>query len=187
MVALTGCGSASDDAASASGGQETPTQQEVTASPEPSADGADGDAYVNDEEGFRIRPPEKWQVNESGQGGTAVIVMEPDPGQFGANVNVTVSQTPADLAGVVEATKKQSEQLFQDYELQSEKQVETESGQQAHLLSSTFTQGQFELRNVQLLLVDQGTMYAVTGTAQRDSWEEHKDRLRSSVRTFEIQ
>lgn len=185
IVGLTGCGGASGDATGSSGARTTPSKQDVSASSTASSEKLDADAYVNDEEGFRIRPPEEWQVNEGGQGGTAVILMEPDPGNFGANVNVAVSQTPADLAGVVEATKKQSSQLFQDYELQAEEQVQTDSGQQAHLLSSTFTQGQFQLRNFQLLLVEGGTMYAVTGTAQQANWEEYRDRLRSSLLTFE--
>lgn len=111
---------------------------------------------------------------------------DPSGGEFGANINVAVQPTSADLMSVVQQTQQQNSQLFQDYEAKSGKELQL-SGRSAYLMSATFTQGQFELRNLQLLLVDQGSIYAVTGTALQENWGEYEDQLHSALMSFGIQ
>lgn len=137
--------------------------------------------YVNQKAGVSFRPPKHWRKDESGRKGSTVIFFEPHPDEFGANVNLVVRRSSGGLSEAVRASKQQSSQLFHNYTLHVDKDVTLRSGQRAHLLGGSFTQGKFDLRNFQLLFVKKRKLYVVTTTARQGHWPRYRDTFRTTL------
>ncbi len=149
----------------------------------------ENEAYVHTQHGFSLRPPKGWILDESGRFNTHVIFLntvqdysENDP--FVANINV-VSESNQDfnLEDYISETKNVLHKFLQDYQLVDERR-ETIDGRDVIFIGGTFSQGIFPLRNLQLYVIKDGKAYVVTGTALNSTWDNHKDILEASLRTF---
>jgi len=147
--------------------------------------------YTNDKEGFSINAPKAWNVDESGKLGTSVVFLNTKPDKEGANVfdaNINVISGPTkglDLNNYINGQKKGLPKLFNDYKLVEDRTVDVH-GMQGHILGNTFTQGVFQLRDLQLIVVKDGKAYIITGTALESTWDTYKDLMESSLLTFTL-
>ena len=147
--------------------------------------------YSSPSDGFEIRPPRDWAVDTSGLLGTKVIFRSEtsdlhDEAPFHANVNVlTVPAQGITLEELAAASKEQFKILVTDFTLLGETFLVVED-LEAHLFEYTFSQGVFPLRGTHLIIVYEGTAYAVTATALNATWEEYEGAFNASLRSFRI-
>jgi hypothetical protein len=201
-LALTGCSSQVEGtAAPAPGGagaaptaEPAPTgaADPTSAAPTPGGPGQarPGDAFDDAEGRFDLLPPDGWEVDTSGQQGTAAVFLDPEPvttsaGQFRVNVNIIVGAFTGDLDDLLAETRSQLP-TFTAYTSTADEEVRLADGTQAHLLGGTFTDDAsgFDLQNLQLFTVEGGNVYAVTGTAPAEVWAEYEDELDTTLRSL---
>lgn len=147
--------------------------------------------YVHNKEGFKIRPPKGWTVNESGQLGTLVIFSDPsldhqgkDP--FRTNINITSEATQnMDLDKYIKANKEALGRFLQNYRSTEERTL-TVNGRPIRLIGGTFIQGIYKLRNQQMFLIRKGKAFIVTATTLESTWNKHKSTMEASLLTFQL-
>ncbi|WP_214405962.1 PsbP-related protein [Pseudonocardia lacus] len=203
-LALAGCSSqvAGSPAPAAGGGAGAPAAgpepsgpaQPTPAAPAPGGPGQaeQGDAFDDAEGRFDLLPPEGWEVDTSGQQGTAAVFLDPQPvstsaGQFRVNVNVIVGAFDGDLDDLLAETRSQLP-TFTAYASTADEEVQLVDGTKAHLLGGTFTDDAsgFDLQNLQLFTVHEGNVYAVTGTAPTEVWADYEQELESTLRSLTL-
>lgn len=170
--------------------EATPTQQAFE--PQPTiSDYLEKQPYTNTQYGFRIHAPKGWRIDESGLFGTHVFFFNTDTelegnNSFSANINVVSEPAQGlDLKGYVKATKESLSKVLTDYKLVDDKNVSIRSGRQAQFIGGTFIQGESNLRNLQLMVVDNDKGYVVTATVLESAWDKYKDLIEASLLTFE--
>lgn len=147
--------------------------------------------YSNAKYGFKINAPKGWRVDESGKSGTLVFFFNNQSdkeavNQFTANINVTSESAQGlDLDSYTKASKDTLSRLFQNYKLTEDRAV-TANGVPARIIGSTFTQGLYHLRNLQLIVLKGGQAYIVTFTALESTWSKYKSLIESSLLTFKL-
>jgi hypothetical protein len=150
----------------------------------------DGELFVDPVGRFGLVPPPGWQVDTSGAQGTAVLFLAPDSdttpdGAFAANINVLVVEGSADLADTVVSARREVRDLT-GYSATADEPATLAGGVPAHVLGGVFADSGFELRNLQLFTVHEGTTVVATGTALAAVWEEYEALLDSSLRTLTV-
>lgn len=164
-----------------------PTKPKPTVSPvvKPSST-LSSQVYTSSKEGFKIYPPQGWQVDESGLMGTLVIFTGPRKDQFTVNINVTSESTQGlDFSSYIAASKGNLPKLLTNYQLLEEKEVAVK-GNRGYLLGGEFSAQGFQIRNLQLVVVSNGKAYIATATALSSQWDAYQEVFRSSLSTFEL-
>ncbi len=145
--------------------------------------------YTHASLGFKINSPAGWTKDESGQLGTVVIFMNTQAETQGENAfNASINVTSSDLTGstleeVLAASKAQLPVVFQNHQLTTEKEVMI-NDQKAYLIGSKFTQGVFDLENMQLLAAHGERVYVVTATSLATAWEKYEKAFEESLLSF---
>ena len=145
------------------------------------------DAYSG--KGYKIRPPLGWDANE-GAGSMVVFFLNPSPDSqagvpFQANINIIREPAPEiTLQGYVDANTPDMPLILTNHKFIDDS-ASTVNGQSAHFLESTFQQGVFNLRNRQLILLNDAEAFVVTVTALEDTWESYRELFDASLRSFE--
>ena len=108
--------------------------------------------YVNSNNHFSINPPAGWSTDTSGSFGTSVIFYGPTDSNFRINMNVIAGSTSQSLSAFVSSTRSQLAQGLNNYRLVSEG-PETIGGVDAYQLINNFTQGAYNIKDRQDILV----------------------------------
>jgi hypothetical protein len=142
--------------------------------------------YRNEEEGFTIEYPEEWTSKE-GEFGTLVFFAEPPVTGFAANVNVVSEDIPASttLAQYSDVTEEQLENFVTNLHDFESRPIEV-GGRAATEFTYLGTQGNFELRWVQNLVVTEGRAFVITFTAEEDRFAEVEPTGRSILASFRL-
>lgn len=159
----------------------------------PAPDPAGGGALFEDPLGrFALVPPEGWTVDASGVQRTTVVFLDPQPtrsdaGSFSANINVIVVPSEATLPDTVTGARAELQRLT-GYSTTADEPVTLADGTPAHVLGGTFsdTDSGFDLRNMQLFAVADGSTIIVTGTALLDAWDAYASVFGTSLRTLTV-
>ncbi len=191
LLAAGGCrGDAAQDAAIT-----TPTEMAMTETVAPTAQPAATEPgqldqpYKNSDEGFEIRPPRRWIVDESGSMGTLVLFYSPQSDEhngssFTANINILA--TPSQGMNV-EAYATQSMNLMpltiSDYATVGFKRA-TVNDQEVYFLEYTFQGGSLPIRGRQLYYLDGERAYVITSTALETRWDKYSGTFDASLRSF---
>ena len=154
---------------------------------------ADGLAqpYSDSTNGFEIRPPDAWEVDQSGVLGTKVAFIHETSDlheQTPFRANITIYVDPAEgrtLEEFVELTKRQQPLLLTDFALLRD-ETDTIDGREIHFLESSFTFGVAPLRNRQLIAIHGDTSYVITATALDAAWHQYEAVFDASLRSFRI-
>ncbi len=147
--------------------------------------------FTNASSSFSIQFPEGWKTDESGQFGALVFALNPvvdkdGDSSFSTNMNVTSEAVQnATLDEYIKATLDALPKFLSEYKTTENKEV-TVNGLPGRLIGGTFTQGKLKLRNTQLLVIDKGTAYVVTGTALQSNWKSYADVIAASSMTFKL-
>ncbi len=145
----------------------------------------DSNAYLNSINRFSINPPTGWVVDSSGAFGTSVIFYGPTEANFRVNMNVIVESTSLTLSAYVSAAKTQLSQGLTNYYLVSEG-PKTIGGVDAYELVNTFTQGAFNIKDKQTILVQNQKGYVITSTALQSNYDTYLPAFDESVQTFKV-
>jgi len=145
----------------------------------------DSNPYVNSNNRFSINPPSGWTVDSSGAYGTAVVFYGPTDTGFRVNMNVIVESTSLTLSAYVSAAKTQLSQGLTNYYLVSEG-PKTIGGVDAYELVNTFTQGAFNIKDKQTILVQNQKGYVITSTALQSNYDTYQPVFDESVQTFKL-
>ena len=173
----------------------TPTRtKELRPSPSPSPSPSPvplEEPYSSTNDGFEIRPPQGWVVDDRGALGAKVIFHGATPdlhgdSPFSANISVLIAPAQGDtLEEIAAASKEQLARTFTDYTLLAETYLIID-GLEARGFEYTFTQGEFPLRIIQVLGVHDDAIFLVTATALNAAWNEHESTFDASLRSFRI-
>lgn len=143
--------------------------------------------YYTDED-YKILPPHGWSV-----GVITGIVYFANPETdfennlpFQANINIIKEDVRGtSFNSYIDVTKQQLSTFFTSYRLEDETESSV-NGQRAYFLESTFTQGEYRLRNRQLIVADNGSAFIITATALASDWGKYSELFESSLRSFEL-
>jgi hypothetical protein len=141
---------------------------------------------------FGLTPPAGWEVDNSGEQGTAVLFLEPrsagtETRGFSANINVLVVTSPVDLPTAVDGAREELKSL-DGYSSTTDESVALRDGTPAHLLGGTFIDpgSGLSLRNEQLFAVHNGSAIVATGTALAESWGSYEHVLDTALRSLTV-
>lgn len=142
-------------------------------------------AYVDSNNQFSINPPSGWTVDSSGAYGTAVILYGPVDSNFRINMNILVQATTMSLSAYVSSAKSQLAASLTNYALVSEGST-TIGGVAAYQLVNTFTQGSYNIKDSQYILVQNQKAYIITSTALQSNYATYQPSFDESVQTFKL-
>ncbi len=77
------------------------------------------------------------------------------------------------------------EESFKDFKLISNSPVMVKN-QPGNLLESSYTQGVYPMKDLQLLLIYQDTAYVITGSDLEIHWDKTKEQLKQALMSFEL-
>jgi hypothetical protein len=137
-------------------------------------------------DGFAIAPPEGWTVDDSGSLGADVVFLDEAADGFQANINVRVDSAGGlSLDDIISQSRTALGTSFTDYTTITDEST-TVDGAAAHRFEATLTQGDFELHNLQSIVLSDDVIYTVTATSRDESWSEHEATFRASLATFTL-
>ena len=145
--------------------------------------------YSSPSDGFEIRPPRGWAVDDSGLLGTKVIFSSETPDLHDetpvqANINVlTIPAQGITLEELAAASKEQFKIVVTNFTLLGET-FRVVDDSEAHVFEYTYSQGVFPLRGMQLIVVDEDKAYAITATALSATWDKYEAAFDASLRSF---
>ena len=169
--------------------EDLPTPTETPDAVEPQPPDLLGQPYSSPTDGFEIRPPNGWVVDDSGTLGTRVLFHNETPdlhdeAPFNANINVlTVPARGVTSEELAAASKEQFKIMVTDFTLLGETFLVIDD-LEATLFEYTFSQGVFPLRGTQLIIVYEDTAYAITATALDATWDKYESAFDASLRSF---
>ena len=169
--------------------EELPTPTETPDAVESPSPDLLGQTYSNPNDGFEIRPPRGWAVDDSGLLGTKVIFSSETPDLHDetpvqANINIlTVPAQGITLEELAVASKEQFKIMVTNFTLLGET-FRVVDDYEAHVFEYTYSQGVFPLRGMQLIVVDEDQAYAITATALSATWDKYEAAFDASLRSF---
>ena len=145
--------------------------------------------FVDKETLFCLDVPDGWLVDTSGQRGSKVLLLNPQvEGNFRTNVNVIVQDfAPLTAEEFLTLSRLQLKQLSGRSELDLDAPAEQPRG--GHVFEYTVQRPQiapipFKVR--QVIYVDKGRAYIVTGTATLVRFEFHRNDIESVLESFQV-
>lgn len=132
-----------------------------------------------DRDGYSIQYPSDWEVDESGQMNTTLILLsaQEDPmDSFQENVNLLLQNLTGmgiDLDKFVEVSLAQIKVMIADNEVLDSQRKEAQ-GQEFHQVVFKGQQSGFDLTFVQYYWIIEETAYVLTLTAETDKYEKFK-------------
>ncbi len=169
--------------------EELPTPTETPDAVESRSPDLLGQTYSNPNDGFEIRPPRGWAVDDSGLLGTKVIFSSETPDLHDetpvqANINIlTVPAQGITLEELAAVSKEQFKIAVTNFTLLGET-FRVVDDSEAHVFEYTYSQGVFPLRGMQLIVVDEDKAYAITATALSATWDKYEAAFDASLRSF---
>ena len=148
----------------------------------------DPEPYRNDLAEFEIKVPYRWSVDDSGQSGAIVVLIDPKttPAKGSALltfVNVTSGSSGDTLEKEVVSAKLGLQKLFESYTFEEDKQMIL-GGNTYHLLGGTYLINGTKMRNRNLILVYNNRGYAISATAPDSIWSKKELLLNATMFSF---
>ena len=151
-----------------------------------------GKPYVNDMFGFKAQYPDKWNVNDTGFLGTAVVFVSTQPeNDFKPSVNVFVRNSEdLSLQQFVNKSKKGLDTEIKDvgYKLKkflAEGKIKF-ARHKGYYLTYLFSQGGIDLEGKSLYLVEGDRAFILTCTAKESDFGGYESEFDYIVNSFRI-
>lgn len=138
---------------------------------------------------YTIQYPQGWELNESGQMGTAFILFAPLDSiqdQFKENVNLLIqnlSGLNVNLDKYAEVSAEQIKKSIMNSIIIENKRIKN-SSEEYHLMIYTGDQGAFHLKFEQHYWIKDQKAYVLTLTCEQDKFTKYKDTGESILNTF---
>ncbi len=143
--------------------------------------------YTNDKEGFEIKIPQGWHVDDSQQSGAVVVLTNPKATIASGSAYLTFvsvsTGSPASLDEAVQTSKSGLQKLFNSYLIEEDKQL-TVSGFTYHLLGGSYMIKDVKIRNRNLILIYNKKGYAISATAPDSVWSQNELLLNATLFSF---
>lgn len=181
VVGLSGCSSATP------GTPQPPSASVSRPAPAPALA-----APFKTTDNYTIAPPAGWIYHPTDkQGGISSIFGAPtlDPSAtnpFVDNINVVITPATKTLDDIVAQTKQAYPGYLTNYRVVID-EATTADGRPAHLLGGAYDDAKAgKLRNLQIILLDQGKQYTITFTATADKFDGLRAVAEASLRSFTL-
>lgn len=143
--------------------------------------------YENTDYDFTFTPPEGWTQSEVE--GTVVFFSNPSKdsqngNELAASLNVTVEETSLSLADYLVAAKQQLAAAFSGYKIVSENNITLSDGTKGVAIEGAFSQGSYDIRNRQVLVVENGAAFVLTASSLGNRWDFYAPLFEASQGTF---
>jgi hypothetical protein len=164
---------------------------------EPAFCAVNSEAYVNRTYGFSINPPSGWVVNDTGVSPPHVVTFYgPTIPETGGKTNIYISSgtATASLDDYVAAVKQGYALNFTNYNLVSEgnRSIGGLGGYELVITGTYMPEANapnthpFDVKQKQIILVENGKAYGITFTASPTSYDEYLPAFEESLQTFTV-
>lgn len=186
---LWSCVTSSETTTTDTSSTGTQTEETQVETPTSDADTSEYTQYTAPDDAFSLSYPSNWALQEGYMGTIAMILSEVGVNdQFAENINFIGQEISAigakDFDEYMDISKEQMAQLFTDYTLVSESDVEV-AGLSGNKLVSDFTQGTIKIQSTQYFLENDGSVFIITVTQAQEAPEEFEaefDAILSSLK-----
>lgn len=133
-----------------------------------------------DRANYSIQYPSEWELNQSGQMGTAFILFSPlesKNDQFKDNINLLIQDLAGhniDLDKYAEISEGQIKTMITNSTLIESKRIKSGSGEH-HRMIFTGDQGIFHLRFDQYYWINNDKAFVLTFTCEKDKFSQYKE------------
>ncbi len=143
------------------------------------------------EPNYSIQYPSEWELNQSGQMGTAFMLFSPlesGQDQFRENVNLLLQDLSGyniDLDKYAEISQEQVKSMITNSKIIESKRIKTGS-EEYHKLVYTGDQGVFHLRFEQYYWIKNKQAFVLTFTCEQASFNSHKEVGKTILKSFTL-
>lgn len=143
-------------------------------------------------DGFEIKPPSGWYVDDSRKTGAAVMFLSPDTKivnnkALATFVSVSVGNTgPMELGTQVEITKKNILSDYPNYQIEDDKEVYLQARKYYLIGGYYITADGIKMRNRNMITIYNDKGYAIWATGPDDTWTENELIILTSMNSFKF-
>ena len=147
--------------------------------------------FRSEVDGFEIKSPTGWFVDDSGKTGSSVTFLSPEPESINKNtyatfVSVTVGKTGVvDLISQVEIVKKTIMESYPTYQIEDDKEMYFQ-GRKYYLLGGYYIIDGIKIRNRNMITIYNGKGYAIWATCPDESWVKNELVILMSMNSFRL-
>ena len=169
---------------------ETTQTSDTPKTDAPAVNGLSKQAFTSDVAGYKLNTPAGWN-EQKGTGTANFIFFSPKPdkdatGEFKANINIAFEETKVTpLDTYVTSTQKALPLALTNYKQLSDRKI-TLGDMPARIIESTFLNNNHQLRNSQLIVMRDNSVYVVTGTALESSWSKYSKLFNDSMMSLTL-
>lgn len=141
-----------------------------------------------EKDNYQVDYPTDWELNTSGLMGSKFYLFSPldEPGDdFRENIGLIIQDLQGQKISMeeyVELSLNQLPQMLSELVIEKDEAVSKD----CHSLQYTFQQGNFHLRILQYVWLQEGSAYILTFTSEVDQFEKHLPTAQSILDSFEI-
>jgi len=144
--------------------------------------------YRNELAKFEIKVPQGWSIDESGQSGAIVVLLDPKVTMASGSalltfVSVSTGASGDTLEDEVIKSKDGLQKLFTSYTFEEDKDM-TLGGNTYHLLGGSYYTHGTKMRNRNLILMYNDRGYAISSTAPESVWPKKELLLNAAIFSF---
>lgn len=146
-------------------------------------------AYRNELARFQINVPLGWQIDDSGESGSILVIVDPKTTIASSSalltfVNVSTGKASGEtLDSYVQSARNGLVKNFNQYVIKEDKTM-TISGNTYHLLGGSYQVQGVTMKNRNLLLVFDNRGYAISATAPESVWFKKELLLNATIFSF---
>ena len=150
----------------------------------------DPNPYRNELAGFEISIPDGWEIDDSGNSGSIVVLTDPKVTMAGGSplftfVSVSVGPTSGILNDEVKKAKDGLISHFDSYVVEEDKELMLK-GKTYHLVSGTYVFEGVKIRNTNLILINNNIGYAISATSPENLWPKKEALLNATIFSFNL-
>jgi len=152
--------------------------------------GVMGEEGIFQGNGFRIKPPSGWGVGNAAAMKVTALFINPAEDKtktnvFHSNINVVAESTTLTLDDYVALNKGTLQKSVKKYS-STEFQKTTVGGRAGYMIGGIFAQDGEQLRNRQLIIVESGMAYIITGTSLDSAWSKYVKQINAALTSFDL-
>lgn len=145
--------------------------------------------YTNDLAKFQISVPLGWEIDDSGNSGSIVVIVDPKVTLASGSalltfVNVSTGKASGEtLESYVHSARSGLISTFTNYIIEEDKDM-TVNGNTYHLIGGSYFAHGLKIKNRNILLVYDNRGYAISATAPESAWAAKELLLNATIFSF---
>jgi hypothetical protein len=146
--------------------------------------------YISEIDRFQINIPQGWQINNTGETGSALVLFDPKTTVINNTailtyINVSVSKESGEtLSGYVELARNGLKSAYKSYVIEDDRDLLRQKTVY-HILSGSYeAEGGVKMKNRSILLVYNNRGYAISATTPETLWKNNELLLNATIFSF---